>query len=200
MADESGLGLRALVLIGFWGPALGRGLVRTFPGRVGPVTPFFRVRLRLTSLSLAQFPQRGGESNRELPGALSSDPVSAQTAVWLLEEVQQPVGTAASLGRGTWLGRECAFSECLLCALSLGVLFPGTSPGERVPFPSQPRKEGHWQWAFGVAGSKWQAVGDRILWKRVSEMANLLSGGGLGARHPQTLQGLQTHLFNGRPA
>lgn len=61
------LGLRALILRASWGQALGQGLVRTFPGRVGTVTPFFRMRLRLMRLSLAQFPQRGGDSSSPTP-------------------------------------------------------------------------------------------------------------------------------------
>lgn len=42
------------------------------------------------------------------------------------------------------------------------------------------------------AESKWQAVGGGTLWKRISEMANLLSGGGWGGGHPRTWQDLQT--------
>lgn len=63
-----------------------------------------------------------------------------------------------------------------------------------------PAREGGTTLAVGVervAESKWQAVGGRILWK-IFEMANLLSGGGWRAGHPDAWQNLQRHFSEGR--
>lgn len=72
-----------------------------------------------------------------------------------------------------------------------GIPLPGNSA---FPLPTQ---EGGMALAVGVgrvAESKWQVVGGGICRKRISEMANLLSGGGLGAGPPRLVR-TSRHIY-----
>ena len=101
-------------------------------------------------------------------------------------ETSGDVGTAVSPGGQSGLGEpvHLVSTSCVLGAggvASRDFLLGGSCP---LPLPVE---EGAIALAVGggrVVESKWQAVGGRILQKRVSEIANLFYGGGWGAGYP----------------
>lgn len=133
-------------------PGTGRRVGRYLPWQGGAVTPFFRVRPRLTRReSLARLTQRSADSNLVLPAAcaLSSEPVSPKTAVWPLAMVQKPPGQAG--GKWDQGGSVHLASACPeLCSWFRRAVSRDPSRRGNSPLPLQPRKEGpHWQWALG---------------------------------------------------